>query len=186
MTGAVSLTVHTRSGNLPRQTYKYAACVSRNDSFLKKIDDVHVLNETCSCCRGGPGKCPVAISYLVLLHNKATDAQAKKDPIGIDLFDKIPDVKREFLNFCKPFKARLSSNVETHRVIAKDEEQSTDDSRIYYRQVRTRLQEAGRFENQPSISGAPQAPISGSPSRVGQDWLLASNGCSTDEPQDNN
>jgi hypothetical protein len=68
----------------------------------------------------------VAISDLVLLHNKATDAQAKKDPIGIDLFDKIPDVKREFLKFCKPFEARLRSNVETHRVIAKDEEHTTD------------------------------------------------------------
>ncbi len=68
----------------------------------------------------------MAISDLVLLHNKATDAQAKKDPIGIDLFDKIPDVKREFLKFRKPFEARLSSNVETHHVIAKDEEHTTD------------------------------------------------------------
>ena len=35
----------------------------------------------------------MAISDLVLLHNKATEAQAKKNPFGIDLFDKIPEVK---------------------------------------------------------------------------------------------
>jgi hypothetical protein len=44
----------------------------------------------------------VAIADLVLLHNKATDAQGKKDPISVDVFDKIADVKREFLKFCKP------------------------------------------------------------------------------------
>ena len=57
------------------------------------------LIETRSCCRGGTGKCPVAISDLVLLHNKATDGQleAKKDPIGLDVFDKIPDVKNQVL-----------------------------------------------------------------------------------------
>ncbi len=44
----------------------------------------------------------------------------------MDVFDKIPDVKREFLKFCKPFEARLRLNVQWHRVIAQDEEQSTD------------------------------------------------------------
>jgi hypothetical protein len=68
----------------------------------------------------------VAISDLVLLHNKATDAQAKKDPIGLDVFDKLPDMKKEFLKFCKPFEARLRCNVQSHRVIAQDEEQTTD------------------------------------------------------------
>ena len=44
----------------------------------------------------------MAIADLVLLHNKATDAQGKKDPISVDVFDKIADVKREFLKFCIP------------------------------------------------------------------------------------
>jgi hypothetical protein len=68
----------------------------------------------------------VAISDLVLLHNKATEAQAKNNPIGLDLFDKIPDVKREFLKFCRHFEQRLRRNVAKHRVIAKNEEQCTD------------------------------------------------------------
>jgi hypothetical protein len=59
----------------------------------------------------------VATADLVLLHNKANDAQGKKDPISVDIFDKIPEVKREFLKFCKPFEARLRRNVQTHRVI---------------------------------------------------------------------
>ena len=82
--------------------------------------------ESCTCCRGGNGKCPVAIADLVLLHNKASDAQAKKDPIAVDVFDKIPDAKREFLKFCKPFEARLRRNVKTHRVIPQVEEQTMD------------------------------------------------------------
>ena len=45
-----------------------------------------VLIETYTCCRGGNGKCPVAIADLVLLHNKANDAQGKKDPISVDSF----------------------------------------------------------------------------------------------------
>ena len=68
----------------------------------------------------------MAISDLVLLHNKATEAQAKNNPIGLDLFDKIPDVKREFLKFCRHFEQRLRRNVAKHRVIAKNEEQCTD------------------------------------------------------------
>jgi hypothetical protein len=44
----------------------------------------------------------------------------------VDVFDKIPDVKREFLKFCKPFEARLRRNVKTHRVIPQVEEQTTD------------------------------------------------------------
>jgi len=107
----------------------------------------------------------VAIADLVLLHNKASDAQAKKNLIGVDVFDKIPDVKREFLKFCKPFEARLRRNVKTHRVIPQ-------------------VEEAGPFENQPSISRAPQGELSGTPSRLGQDQLFASNGCRTDQLQD--
>jgi len=68
----------------------------------------------------------VSIADLVLLHNKATDAQAKKDLISVDVFDKIADVKREFIKFCKPYEERLRSNVKTHRVIPTIEEQTTD------------------------------------------------------------
>ncbi len=44
----------------------------------------------------------------------------------MDVFYKIADVKREFIRFCKPFEARLCLNVNSHRVIALVEEQSTD------------------------------------------------------------
>jgi hypothetical protein len=52
-----------------------------------------VLIETFTCCRGGNGKCYLAILDLVLLHNKATEGQAKNDPIGLDVFEKIADLK---------------------------------------------------------------------------------------------
>jgi hypothetical protein len=61
-----------------------------------------------------------------LLQNKTTGCQAKKDPIGLDVFDKIADVKREFLKYCKRFEAHLCLNVELHHVIALVEEESTD------------------------------------------------------------
>ena len=82
--------------------------------------------ETFTCCRGGSGKCPVAIADLVLLHNKATEGQAKNDPLGVDVFDNVPDLKKTFIKFCKQFEPRLRSNVKSHRVIAKVEDLSTD------------------------------------------------------------
>ena len=82
--------------------------------------------ETSTCCRGAGGKCPVAISDLVLLHNKATESQAKNDSLSVDVFDKIPEAKKEFIKYCKAFEPRLRTNVKSHRVIALDEEQSTD------------------------------------------------------------
>jgi hypothetical protein len=41
----------------------------------------------------------VAISDLVLLHNKAIEGKTKKEPIGLDVFNRIADVKREFIRF---------------------------------------------------------------------------------------
>ena len=61
-----------------------------------------------------------------MLHNKATEGQAKSDSLSVDLFDKIADTKKDFIKYCKPFESRLRSNVKSHRVIALDEEQSTD------------------------------------------------------------
>jgi hypothetical protein len=46
-------------------------------------------------CRGGNGKCPVAISDLVLLNNKADEGKAKNDPSGLDVFEKRADLKKE-------------------------------------------------------------------------------------------
>ena len=60
------------------------------------------------------GKCPVAISDFVLLHNKTTKGQAKNDHLGLDVFEKIADLKKEFIRFCKPFEPRLRSNVQFH------------------------------------------------------------------------
>ena len=61
-----------------------------------------------------------------MLHNKATEGQAKNDSLSVDVFDKIADMKKEFIKYCKPFESRLRSNVKSHRVIALNEEQSTD------------------------------------------------------------
>ena len=47
-----------------------------------------------------------------------------------------------------------------------------------------RERESGPFENQPSISGAPQGPISGTPSGFDQDQLWAANECRTAKLQD--
>jgi hypothetical protein len=60
------------------------------------------------------GQCPVAISDFALLHNKATKGQAKNDPLGLDVFEKIADLKKEFIRLCKPFEPRLHSNVQFH------------------------------------------------------------------------
>jgi hypothetical protein len=82
--------------------------------------------ENFTCCRGGNGKCPVAIADLVLLHNKATEGQAKNDPLGLNVFETIANLKKTFIKFCKQFEQRLRSNVKLHRVIAKVEDQSTN------------------------------------------------------------
>ena len=44
-------------------------------------------------CRGGSGKCPMAISDFVLLHNKAAEGLAKNDRVGYDLFSGIADTQ---------------------------------------------------------------------------------------------
>ncbi len=85
-----------------------------------------VLIETSTCCRGGNGKCPVARADLVLTHTKVTEGQAKNVPLGLDVFEKVADLNKEFIKFCKPFESRLRSNVNSHRVVAKVEELSTD------------------------------------------------------------
>ncbi len=80
-------------------------------------------------CRGSSKsqeKCPIRIADLVLLHNKATEGQAKHDPIGFDLFDGIASVKVNFIKFCKRFEQRLRTLVPTHRIILVVEEYSTD------------------------------------------------------------
>ncbi len=46
--------------------------------------------------------------------------------------------------------------------------------------------ETGPFENEPSISGAPQGPISGTPSRIKKERFCASIRCSTAKLQDTN
>ncbi len=69
---------------------------------------------------------PVAIADLVLMHNKVTGGQAKNDPLGLDVFEKVADLKKEYIKFCKPFESRLHSNVNSHRVVAKVEELSMD------------------------------------------------------------
>ncbi len=60
------------------------------------------------------------------LHNKATKCQAKRDPLSLDVYEKLAELKREFIKYCKPFEARHCKNVPSHRVIVQGEEQSTD------------------------------------------------------------
>ena len=61
-----------------------------------------------------------------MLHNKATEGQAKNDPVGFDLYDGIASVKVQFIKFCKRFEQRLRTLVPTHRIILVVEEDSTD------------------------------------------------------------
>ena len=68
-------------------------------------------------CRGGTKACPIAISDLVLLHNKAAEGLAKSDRVGYDIYFGIADTKALFLKYCKPFEKRLRSMVPTHRVV---------------------------------------------------------------------
>ncbi len=60
------------------------------------------------------------------MHNKVTEGQEKNYPLGLDVFEKVAGLKKEFIKFCKPFESRLRSNVDLHRVVAKVEELSTD------------------------------------------------------------
>ncbi len=61
-----------------------------------------------------------------MLHNKATEGHAKNDPLGLDVFDKVPDLKKTFIKICKQFEPRLRSTVQSHCVIAKVEDLSTE------------------------------------------------------------
>ncbi len=55
-----------------------------------------------------------------------TECQAKNDPLGLVVFEKFPNLKKEFIKFCKLLESRLRSNVNSHSVVAKVEELSTD------------------------------------------------------------
>ena len=68
-------------------------------------------------CRGGTKACPIAISDLVLLHNKAAEGLAKSDRVGYDIYFGIADTKALFSKYCKPFEKRLRSMVPTHRIV---------------------------------------------------------------------
>jgi hypothetical protein len=68
----------------------------------------------------------VAILDLVLLHNKATEGQAKHEHLGLDVLEKVAYLRKEFIKFCKPFESHLHSNVKLHCVVAEVKEQSTD------------------------------------------------------------
>ena len=70
-----------------------------------------------SRCRGGPNKCPMAISDFVLLHNKAAEGLAKHDRVGYDIYSGIADTKALFVKYCKQFEKRIRSMVPTHRVV---------------------------------------------------------------------
>ncbi len=48
-------------------------------------------------CRGGTGKCQMAIPDLVMLHNKASGGLTKTDRLGFDIYAGIADMKVRFL-----------------------------------------------------------------------------------------
>ncbi len=62
-------------------------------------------------CRGGPKACPITISDLVLLHNRAAEGLAKTDRLGYDIYSAIADMKALFLKHCRPFEKRIRSMV---------------------------------------------------------------------------
>ena len=82
---------------------------------------------TCTLrCRGGTKNCPIEISDLVMLHNKASEGILKQDRVGYDLYSGIADTKALFLKYCKPYEKRLGTLVPNHRVVlAGDGEAST-------------------------------------------------------------
>ncbi len=55
-----------------------------------------------------------------------TEGQAKNDPLGLGVFEKFANLKKEFIKYCKLFESRLRSNVNSHSVFAKVKELSTD------------------------------------------------------------
>ena len=79
--------------------------------------DQSLIVEFLIVARGGPKICPMAISDLVLLHNKATEGLAKNDRVGYDIYLGIADTKALFLKFCKQFERRIRSMVPTYRVV---------------------------------------------------------------------
>ena len=77
-------------------------------------------------CRGGTKACPISISDLVLLHNKASEGLVKTDRVGYDLYSGIADTKALFIKFCKQYERRIRTLVPVHRVVpAGDGEDST-------------------------------------------------------------
>jgi hypothetical protein len=60
------------------------------------------------------------------MYNKATEGQAKNEPVGFDLFDGLPSEKKAFIKFCKPFEHRLRNHVAIYRIIPADEQACTD------------------------------------------------------------
>ena len=77
-------------------------------------------------CRGGTKACPISISDLVLLHNKASEGLVKTDRVGYDLYSGIADTKALFIKYCKQYERRIRTLVPVHRVVpAGDGEEST-------------------------------------------------------------
>lgn len=77
-------------------------------------------------CRGGAKACPIEISDLVMLHNKASEGLVKSDRVGYDIYSEIADTKALFLKCCKQFERRIRTLVPSHRVVpAGDGEDST-------------------------------------------------------------
>ena len=58
----------------------------------------------------------MAISDLVMLHNKAAEGIVKADRLGFDIYSGITDVKALF-KFCNPYEKLLASMVPTIRVV---------------------------------------------------------------------
>ena len=76
--------------------------------------------------RGGTKACPISISDLVLLHNKASEGLVKTDRVGYDLYSGIADTKALFIKYCKQYERRIRTLVPVHRVVpAGDGEDST-------------------------------------------------------------
>jgi hypothetical protein len=106
----------TRSGNVPGK--KLSQSQWNGIWYAKYKFQKLFWNLTCNLlCRGRPKNCPIELSDLIMLHNKASEGLLKPDRVVYDLYSGIADTKASFLKYCKPFEKRLRSLVPTHHVV---------------------------------------------------------------------
>jgi hypothetical protein len=126
---------------------------------------------------------------LVLMHNKVTEGQAKNDPLGLDVFERLPTWRKN---------SSSSANHLNHafapmsiRIVWLQKSKNYPQIFWFTDLLSMQAQEANTdwapwksTFNFWSITSLAHGPISGTPSGVDQDQLWASNECCTAKVQD--